>query len=121
MEKYENNPATRISGDKPKRTPLIVAALVVVVIVLIGLFGYLHRPVSGTVTSFTITSITIRPSGSSATKTYAITNTTVVGLPKSSPDYGVPEPYNVKYFHDGEAVEINVGSDNQARAITVNS
>jgi hypothetical protein len=77
--------------------------------------------VSGTVTSFNATSITIRPSGSSVTKTYGITNSTLVGLPKSSKDFGVPQHFKAEFFHDGETVTVNVGPNDEAQAISIGS
>jgi hypothetical protein len=119
MVKYPNQESQTTIEHRPKRTVRVVLASVVALIVLFGVLAHLHRPISGTVTSFNATSITIRPSGSSVTKSYGITNTTMVGLPKSSSDYGVPQHFNIKYFHDGETVAINVGPNNEAQAITV--
>jgi hypothetical protein len=120
MDSHPSDQSQVVAEHKPKRSLRIVVIAVIILVVAIGLVIYLHRPTTGTVTAFNTTSITIKPNGSSATKTYNITNNTMVGLPKSSSDYGVPQQYNIKYFHIGETVVINVDSNNQAQAITVN-
>lgn len=121
MDKDSSDQTETTTGHKPNRALWVVVAVVITLVVVFGLLAYLHRPITGTVTAVNNTSITIRPNGSSTTKTYSITNKTMVGLPKSSVDYGVPQQFNVKYFHAGETVIINVSpSNNQAQAITVN-
>jgi hypothetical protein len=94
--------------------------VVIVIIVALGVIGYLHRPVTGKVTAVSSTSISIRPRGSSATKTYSITSSTMMGLPKSAGG-GSAQKFNSKDIHTGETVVINVSPrNNQAQAVTVN-
>ncbi|HUD06251.1 MAG TPA: hypothetical protein VMR18_05055 [Candidatus Saccharimonadales bacterium] len=121
MDRYPSDQTGTAVAHKPKRTVLVVVALVIVVIVAFSVLAYLHRPTTGTVTAVNATSITIRPSGSSTVKTFSITNTTMIGLPKSADDGGVPQQFNENDIHSGETVVINVNpSNNQAQAITVN-
>jgi hypothetical protein len=120
MDKYPSSQTEMTSVHKPKRTVWFVVALVIIIVIAFGLLAYLHRPITGTVTAVSATSITIRPSGSPSTKTYGITSTTLMGLPKSAGG-GTPEPFSKNNIHIGETVVINVNpSNNQAQAITVN-
>jgi len=121
MDKYPSSQTeTDASEHKPKRTVWVVVAVVIILIVVFGLIGYLHKPTTGTVTAVSNTSITIRPSGSSSSKTYSITSTTLMGLPKSVGG-GTPQQFSKNDIHIGETVVINVSpSNNQVQAITVN-
>lgn len=119
MDKYPSDQTEPTVDHKPKRTVWVVVAVVIILVAGFGLLAYLHRPITGIVTAVSNTSITIKPSGSSMTKTYEITNTTMMGLPKSEGG-GTPQQFNKNDIHTGETVIINVGSGNQAQAITVN-
>jgi hypothetical protein len=120
MDKYPSNQTEMADEHKPRRTLWVVAAVVIILVVAFGLLAYLHKPITGTVTAVNNTSITIRPNGSSTTKTYSITNTTMIGLPKSEGG-GTAQQFNKNDIQVGETVVINVSpSNNQAQAITVN-
>ncbi|HUD06458.1 MAG TPA: hypothetical protein VMR34_01080 [Candidatus Saccharimonadales bacterium] len=119
MDKYPNDHTETAVAHKPKRTVWVVIVMLILVVAALGFLAYLHSPITGTVTAVNTMSITIRPSGSSISKTYSITNTTILGLPKSAGG-GTPQQFSENDIHLGETVAINVGPNNQAQAITVN-
>lgn len=102
----------------------VVVVLVAIVIIVFGLFAYSHRPDMGTVSAISATGITIRPNGSSSTKTFSITGVTKMGLPYSggnSAEDMRPQKFNATDIHVGESVIVQAGSSSsEAQLVTVN-
>jgi|HubBroStandDraft_4_1064222.scaffolds.fasta_scaffold48410_2 hypothetical protein len=121
MNKYPNE-AQPEANHRPKHVGgQVVGILVVIAVGVFGVSAYLHRPTTGTVTTVSATSITIRPSGSSVTRTFSITKTTQMVLAQSANSSLRPQSFNARDIHTGEMVVVSGSSNNQAQAIVVKS